>query len=434
MLSGAIVLTLLFIGYALFARRLARSSITGPMLFTIAGVVAAAELLGGGRSLVSFEIALESGTIQALLEVTLVIILFSDAVAIDVRAARREAFLPGRLLGIGLPLTIVAGTALAMVVFPGLGFWPAAVLAVILAPTDAALGQAVVSNEDVPDMVRQGLGIESGLNDGIAVPVLAVAVAGAANEMQTIGEIVTVFGREIGFAIIVGVGVGLLGAAVMRYTVRRGWAGREGLQISVPVLAILSYLVADEIHGSGFIAAFVAGLVFGSFMRASHPNITQYAETTGHLLTMLAFFVFGSLILVPSLEFLTWRMVLYAALSLTVIRMVPVGIALVGTNLRPPSQLFIGWFGPRGLASLVFLGTVVAGSEPGASGTVIAAGAVAVGLSVILHGLTAWPWSVRYAAWCSRLAGVPDASSMPEFGAATHMPPRRLAKPITHRG
>ena len=433
MLSGAILLTLLFIGYALFARRLARSSITGPMLFTIAGVFAAAELLGGGRSLASFEIQLESSTIQILLEVTLVIILFSDAVSIDVRAARREAFLPGRLLGIGLPLTIVLGTVLAMVVVPGLGFWPAAVLAVILAPTDAALGQAVVSNEGVPDVVRQGLGIESGLNDGIAVPVLAVAVAGAANEMQTIGEIVTVFGREIGFAIGVGIAVGLLGAAVMRYASRHGWAGREGRQISVPMLAILSYLVADAIHGSGFIAAFVAGLVFGSVMRAAYPNITEYAETTGHLLTMLAFFVFGSLILVPSLEFVTWRMVVYAVLSLTVIRMVPVGIALIGTNLRRPSQLFIGWFGPRGLASLVFLGTVVAGSEPAASGTLVAAGAVTVGLSVLLHGVTAWPWSVRYAAWCSRMAEDPDAGSMPEFGAVTHMPPLRLTNPMPHR-
>jgi len=316
-LSGAIVLTLLFIGYALFARGMARSSITGPIVFMLAGAIAAADLLGTGRSLASFDVILQSTAVQTLLELTLVIVLFSDAVAIDARTARKEAFLPGRLLGIGLPLTIVLGTVVAMVVLPNVAFWPAAVIAIILAPTDAALGQAVVSNRDVPVMIRQGLGIESGLNDGVAVPFLAIALAGATNEMQSPAEIATVFGREIGLAIVVGLAIGWAGAIAVRYASRRGWAGREGRQVVVPLVAVLSFLAADAVQGSGFIAAFIAGLVFGSLLRREHPDIGEFAESIGHLMTMLAFFVFGSLILVPAIEFVTWRMVAYAVLNIS---------------------------------------------------------------------------------------------------------------------
>ena len=430
MASSGILITLLFIGYALFAKWMARSSITGPIVFTVAGLVLAADLFSTGTSPFSFSVALGSDTVQIILEVTLVIILFSDAVMIDTRAARREAFLPGRLLGIGLPLTIVAGTLLALVVFPGITFWPAAVLAIILAPTDAALGQAVVSNPDVPAMVRQGLGIESGLNDGIAVPLLAVAVAAAASEMQNAAEIATVFAREIGMAIVVGMAIGWIGAKVVDLAARRSWTGREGMQLAVPLLAILCYFGAVEVGGSGFIAAFIGGLTFGYLMRAKHPRICEFSETVGHLLTMVAFFIFGSLILAPSLEFITARMVVYAVLSLTVVRLLPVAIALIGTNLRLNTQLFVGWFGPRGLASLVFIGTVVVEASPEDGQVIIAAGAVTVGLSVLLHGLTAWPASVRYATWYRRMAGQPDAEHMAESQAVTVRPPSRLMRRV----
>lgn len=430
MASSAILITLLFIGYALFAKRMAQSSVTGPIVFTIAGLVLAADLFGTGTPLFSFSAALTSDAIQIILELTLVVILFSDAVMIDARAARKEAFLPSRLLGIGLPLTIVVGTVVALIVFPGITFWPAAVLAIILAPTDAALGQAVVSNPDVPAMVRQGLGIESGLNDGIAVPLLAVAVAGASSEMQTAAEIGTVFIREIGLAIVVGVAIGWIGAKVVDLAANRSWTGREGMQLAVPLLAILCYLGAVEVGGSGFIAAFIGGLTFGSLMRAKHPRICEFSETVGHLLTMAAFFIFGALILAPALEFITARMVVYAILSLTVVRLLPVAVALIGTSLRFNTQLFVGWFGPRGLASLVFIGTVVVDASPEDGQAIIAAGAVTVGLSVLLHGVTAWPSSVRYAAWYRRMAGQPDAELMAESQSVTVRPPSRLMRRV----
>ncbi len=428
----AVLVAALFIVYALVSRRLERSSLTGPMIFTAAGLLFAAAAIVTGTAAENLALDIRSEPVQRLLEATLVIILFSDAVLIDARAVRKEAFLPGRLLGIGLPLTIVAGTLVAMAMVPELGFWPAAVIAVVLAPTDAALGQAVVANENVPGLVRQGLGVESGLNDGIAVPFLTIAIAGAANEMGTAVEIVTVFVEEIGYAVLVGIAVGWLGARAVRYAYANGWMTRGWRQVSVAFLAVLCFLVADQIGGSGFIAAFVGGLVFGAGVRDEYPDIGNFSEGLGHLLTMFAFFVFGALILAPAIDFVTWRIVVYAVLSLTVIRIVPVAISLIGTGLAWPTKLYVGWFGPRGLASLVFLGTVVVEAAPEHSGTIIAVGAVTVGLSVVAHGITAWPASKRYAAWYSTTATERDVTEIPEGREVEHIPAPQLEGRLRH--
>ena len=402
MINGALLLTLLFLAYALFSRSLSRSSITGPMIFVAAGILAGVEMIGSGAPIATFSLELESETIQILLEGTLVIVLFADAALIDVRKVRQSAFLPTRLLLIGLPLTMIVGTAVAMGLFPGLGFWGAAIVAIVLAPTDAALGQAVVSNGDVPDLVRQGLGIESGLNDGLVVPFLAIAVAGAAGDLQTGGEIIDLFLREIGIAIVIGVAIGWAGAWLVHDASRRGWTGREGRQVFVLFLAILCAIVAEPLGASAFISAFVGGAAFGRESRKRYPDICHFSEGMGHLLTMLAFFVFGGLILLPNLDDVTWQVVVYALASLTIIRMIPVMLALLGTKVALPTTLFVGWFGPRGLASLVFMGTVVVQTAPEVASAVLTIGSITVAGSVLLHGLTAWPWSIRYAGWYRR--------------------------------
>ncbi|MCL1593073.1 MAG: cation:proton antiporter [Actinomycetia bacterium] len=419
---AVIVVLVLFLAYALLSRRLDRSSLTGPMVFTIAGIAIASFFIWTGTTVGSLEQDIESPAVQFLLEITLVIILFSDAVLIDFRAVRKEAFLPGRLLGIGLPLTIVAGTVGVMVIVPGIGFWPAAVIAIILAPTDAALGQAVISNEEVPGLVRQGLGVESGLNDGIAVPFLAIAVAGAAQEMQTGAEIAVVFLEEIGLAVAIGLGVGWLGGKIVSLAYEKQWMTRGWRQVSVVLLALLCFALADPIGGSGFIAAFVGGLTFGAQIRRSYPDICNFSESVAHVFTMLAFLVFGAFILTPALGLVNWQIVLYAILSLTVIRMVPVALALIGTGLGLRTQLYIGWFGPRGLASLVFMGTVVVGADAGGAAAIIAVGATTVGLSVLLHGLTAWPLSARYASWYATSMEGDGTEEMVESQEVEHMP------------
>ena len=419
-------LAILFVVYGLFSKRLSHSAITGPMIFVIAGVVVGRILDAQGATSQTMSAELQDNLIQLLLEGTLIIILFSDAVVIDVAAIRREAFLPGRLLGIGLPLTIAAGAVAAMVMFPEIGFWPAVVVAVILAPTDAALGQAVIANGDVPGLVRQGLGVESGLNDGIVVPFLTIAIAGAANDMQSGAEIAQVFLEEIGLAIVVGIVVGWAGGKAIKLAYSRGWMTREWRQVTVVSLAVLCFVLADPIGGSGFIAAFVGGLVFGKLVRNDYPDICNFSEGIAHLLTMVAFFVFGVLILVPVINettpSLALKMAAYAVISLTIVRMIPVALALIGTNLGFPTKLYIGWFGPRGLASLVFMGTVVIESGPAFGETIVAVAATTVALSVFLHGLTAWPASVRYAAWFQRSKSSKEAHEMPETMEVAHMP------------
>ncbi len=427
-MNGSLVLLLvLFVAYALFSRRLGRSSVTGPMLFMAAGLVAAWIVVGGGSAAEVLQLELSNETIQVLLEATLVIVLFSDAVLIDYRAVRSEATIPTRLLGIGLPLTIIAGIAAAMLLFPGLGFWPAAIIAIILAPTDAALGQAVLANRSVPAAVRQGLSVESGLNDGIAVPFLAIAVAGAADELQTGSEIATLFLEEIGLAIVVGIIVGRCGSWLLSECMSRGWMGGEGRRVLVVVLALLSYALADPIGGSGFIAAFVGGLTFGRFTRSAYPDITRFSEAVSHLLTMTSFFVFGALILGPVLGEVDWRVVAYAVASLTVVRMVPVAISLIGTRSDVRTQLYIGWFGPRGLASLVFVGTVVLESGLPFTEEVILVVAVTVGCSVLAHGISAWPLSNRYGRWFAAMAD-DDMVGMAEALEVEHMPRRGVTR------
>ena len=392
-MAGVILMVLFIIGYALFSKYLATTPVTGPILFVAFG------LLVGPEALDVVTVQLNSDGVQWLLEGTLVVILFTDAAIIDVRAVRRNLFVPVRLLTIGLVLTMAAGIAVASAMFGDIGFWGAAVVAVVLAPTDAALGQAVVTNERVPHLVRQGLSVESGLNDGIVVPFLAIAIAGAAGEMQTASEIVALFVEEIGIAVIVGVVVGWLGGKMMALAFGRGWMTREWRQVSVPLLAALCFLIADALHGSGFIAAFVGGLAFGHVVREKYPDVCTFSEAVAYLMTMMSFFVFGSILLGPQLSSITWEVIAYAALSLTIVRMLPVAVALIGSKLDFRSVAYVGWFGPRGVASLVFVGTVVVEADPADGEAIMIVVSTAVAMSVLLHGLSAWPLSNLYGRW-----------------------------------
>ncbi|MFQ5966891.1 MAG: cation:proton antiporter [Acidimicrobiia bacterium] len=424
---GLALVALSFVLYALISRRLSRSPITGPMIFVVAGI-----LIGPG-SLDALDVSVASQGIGLLLEFALVVVLFTDAVAIDLRALRQESFVPGRLLGIGLPLTVAAGLGTALLLFTGLGFWEAAVLAVVLAPTDAALGQAVVTNRRVPRLVRQGLNIESGLNDGLAVPVLTVFLAQAQIDagLMSEAEIGRVFLEEIGIAAVIGTGVGYLGGKAVVFSSHKGWMGPIWRGLSVTALALLCFGVADPLGGSGFIAAFVGGVTFGAVARSAYPDVGDHAEGVAHLLTMLSFFVFGALMLGPSLSELDASVAVYAVLSLSLVRLIPVRIAMIRSDVRPRTVGYLGWFGPRGLASLVFAVTIVLDSGLPNTDLIILILTATVGLSVFAHGATAWPASVRYADWYEGQEAEQD--EMMESAAVAHMGERRRVHPHWER-
>jgi sodium/hydrogen antiporter len=326
-------------------------------------------------------------------------VLFTDAASTNLSALRQNEALPLRLLGIGMPLTIVLGTAVAALVLTDLTFWEAAIVGVVLAPTDAALGQAVVSNPRLPLRMRQALGVEAGLNDGLSVPFLALFLSLAEAEEEHLSAYIWIrFALEqVGFGILVGIGVGLVGGWLVRGASQRGWMTDSFQRLALLALAIIAWALADQIGGNGFIAAFVGGLLIGPSVKRLGERVIRFTEAEGQLLSLSVFFIFGVLVL-GAIQPLSWEVALYALLSLTLIRMLPVALSLYGTHLRGVSVLFAGWFGPRGLASIV-LGLIVVEEAPLLPGReeIEAVVALTVLLSVLLHGVTAVPLSAVYA-------------------------------------
>jgi NhaP-type Na+/H+ or K+/H+ antiporter len=342
-----------------------------------------------------------SASVTLLFEVTLAVVLFSDATTISSSDWRKDTSIPGRLLSIGLPLTILFGTIMAALLFTDLGIWEAAVIGAILAPTDASLGQAVISNPRVPLRIRLALNVESGLNDGIVVPVALVFLA-AAEESElggSVGGLLAFIGQEVVVAVVVGAAVGWLGGRALVHATRRDWMSPMWLQIGSLALAAAAYGLAIPLGGSGFIAAWLTGLVLGITTRDELEEFSGFAEALGATLTMASYLVFGAVLLGPAVDRLTWQIALAAVLSLTLVRMVPVAIALVGSDVRERSVLFLGWFGPRGLATIILAGVVIEDAAIAGAETIVTVAMITVGLSVFAHGVTAWHGSESYADW-----------------------------------
>jgi NhaP-type Na+/H+ or K+/H+ antiporter len=389
------IVALVLIGVAAVSKRISGTPVTPAILFVSIGLLVGPEVLD------AVEISSTSETVRTLAEATLALVLFSDSSRIDLGKLRRDIALPVRLLGIGLPLTIAAGALAAALIFDQMTFGEAVILAVILAPTDAALGQAVVTEPRVPSRIRQSLNVESGLNDGICVPLLfaAVAAADVGSHISEGRDAGTLLLEEIGYGIIGGVAAGLLIGAVIVHAGRRDLIQGAWRQVIPAAGAALAYGTAAALGGSGFIAAFVAGLVFRGVIKRDPEDLNRLTEEVGSVLNGITFVLFGAILLGPALGELSWELALYAVLSLTVVRMVPVAIGMLGSHAQPPTLGFLGWFGPRGLASIVFAVIVIQESQLPQEHLIVLAIYITVGLSVFAHGLTAGPLANRYASW-----------------------------------
>jgi len=410
----AIVTAIVFVWGTLSAR-LERYDVTAPIIFVIAGLLLTHGLLAPLGFAPSHEL------VKALAEITLVLVLFADASRVRLSDLRADMGLCLRLLGIGLPLTIGLGILLALALFNGIGIWLAVLVGAALAPTDAALGAGVMVNPAVPARIRRLLNIESGLNDGIATPVVLVAIAGAATAEHAASVGPGAAAVELVLGVVVGVVVGGAGGFVVNVARRRGWAEGDFAGSAVLALAICAYACALALHGNGFIAAFVGGLAYGATGGERGERLVPYVEETGALVSLLVWLAFGAIAVVPALESLTWQTVLYAVLSLTVIRMVPVALALAGRRLGRAAVAFVGWFGPRGLASVVFallaLEDLGHSAEPAVTEIVFT-----ILLSVVAHGLTADPLARRYGPRLAITEGGPDDAGLQS------LPARRLIR------
>ncbi len=385
------VIAAVLVVYSLISRRLEGWLVSGPMFFVAAGILLGPDV----ANVVDLELTSETGLLIA--EVTLVIVLFSDAGRIDLAALRENTSLPARLLGIGMPLTIGLGIVAGTLLLTDLEFWEAAIIAAVLAPTDAALGQAVVSDKRVPQRIRQGLNVESGLNDGLSIPFLFLFTGLAVAETQVSTQNWLSFaGGQIGFGVLVGIAVGLIGGWLVDRAVRRDYMTGTFKQLVMIGLALLAWATAEAVGGNGFIAAFVAGMTAGRITEVCSEKILDFTEDEGQLLNLVVFFIFGVSV-IGFLDGAGWQVYLYGLLALTLVRMLPVAVSLAGAGFRRSSVAFIGWFGPRGLASII-LALIVVEEEPDlpAVPTLFAAMTVTVLVSIFAHGMTARPLSRIY--------------------------------------
>jgi sodium/hydrogen antiporter len=412
------ILALLVAGYALIAGRLERFSVGPAFVFLIIGILSSDDVLGR----ISFEPQAEP--IKLLAEATLTLLLFADASTIRVRALQKDARPVVLLLIVGLLLTIALGTAGALLLFPGVSLGIALLIGASLAPTDAALGQAVVTDPAVPARVRRLLGVESGLNDGIATPVvffalaLATADASGGSGSGWVAEALV----DLATGVTIGLVMGVVGGWLLMLADRHRLTSSVSRQLFVLALAGACYLLAVAAGGNGFIGAFVGGLAFGRTTRHEEAGAVRFTEAQGSLLAIGVWAAFGFALAGKVLTHLDPAAIVYAVLSLTVIRMVPVGIALLRERFQPLTILFMGWFGPRGLASIVFLVIAIEGLDHAGVPTGPLPGAIAwtVLLSIVLHGLTARPLAARYG---QRMASLPPGA--PELEATTEPQPTR---------
>ncbi len=392
-MSPIVIFLILIFFFTLISKRIEKTILTAPIIFTVAGI---------GVYLITpqlAEVELHNHAVLLIAELTLALLLFSDATRIDTRKLLKETILPARLLGIGMPLTILAGAIVAILVFDGFPIWEAALLAVILAPTDASLGQVVVKSQLVPKPIREALNVEAGLNDGLSMPLFVLFVGLAAETDPFLpGDWLLYTAEQILFGLLTGIILGWLGGWLIGETGNRGWIDKSLQQLGLLALALLCYGGAGLIGGNGFIAAFTGGLLVKRGFEDAHFHTNEFSEVWGQLLNYFVFFIFGMMAirLLPQFDGAT---LIFAVLSLTIVRMLPVAVAMIRTRLRPASVLFMGWFGPRGLASIV-LGLIFLEQEVelGFETTIVRAVGATVLISILAHGMSALP-GIR---WYSR--------------------------------
>jgi len=393
MYSNLATLAVFALLFSAMSGRIERSWVTGPIIYLIFGFLAGPMVLG------LIDIEVEAVELRVIADLTLALVLFIDAANADLKTLATHAVIPRRMLLIGLPLCIVLGVAMGRLVFPDVALFELCLLATMLAATDAALGKGVVTNKAVPSRVREGLNVESGLNDGLAVPILFVFLAlatGSAAKDQGGALALKLALEEIGIGVVVALVLVSISVLVLRIVKRRGWITEIWGQVPVVALALASFSIAQTLHGSGYIAAFVGGLLFGYMAGERTHKLVLAAEGMAELLAMFTWIVFSSAYMGMYWSTMTWDVLLYSLLSLTVIRMVPMVVALTGTGEKLETKLFLAWFGPRGLATIVFA-VIVATSNLPSESIILHVVVCTITLCVIAHGVTANAWAKRLA-------------------------------------
>ena len=386
-------IALVILGYGYFSKLLSRFNISGPMIFTAVGILLSPLVLGGKP------IQPNTEAVQIIAEIALILVLFSDAAMLNFEHLKKQWRLPTRLLFVAMPVTILLSTWTAKFFFPTEPIIFLLLLALILAPTDAALGKAVVSDQRIPERVRNTINVESGLNDGIVFPVLltVLAIIGSNGSGSEGDGWLGYIAQQISIGAVAGALVGWGGAKLAHFAMLREWMEHQYRNLIPIALAIFSFYVAEHFGGNGYIAAFFGGLFLGHSNDELKSNVENFAESEGELLIMVSFLVFGLVFIPASIHYWDINIWIYALLSLTLLRMIPVAIGFGRFKLDLPTRLFIGWFGPRGIASILYI--LVAVHQLGGIKehiTIFATASLTILLSIILHGISAQPLAILY--------------------------------------
>lgn len=377
-----ILLTASLLGYSLFGRFFSRILITGPILMILVGIFSSVLSVNPIQTL-SFNV------LKQFSELTLAIILFSDAAHAKLRVLKHHYKTPLLLLLVALPLSFVVGTVFAYWLFPELGFVLAAFIAIILTPTDAALGRTVLVSRYVSSEVKEAINVESGLNDGLCVPLFIALLWLVTNTSEITGaEAALLFISELGIAVLVAVTLLPMLMWCIEKAQQKQLMSAQVSSFSLVFIAVLVFGTAQFLHGSGFFAAFIAGLIFDwRYKHETKHTWLKDIEEIGDTLSLIVWFLVGLAFTYLFKLGFSWQVIAYALLSLTIVRIVPVFISLVFSTQNVKEKGLLAWFGPRGLASVVFVMLAVEHKVPNAD-LVLQVSLTTILVSVVLHGVT----------------------------------------------
>ena len=381
-----LLVALMILLYGLFSKKFALHNISGPMIFLFTGIILSPLVLDVS------DLTVDADIIKNIAEIALIIVLFTDSASINLKTSKNKWKISRRLLLIGLPLTIVLSTYAGTLFFPNEALINLFLMALILAPTDAALGKAVVTDTKVPEEIRSNINVESGLNDGIVFPLIitAIELIVSKEDINSNHTWMMFLLEQISLGFFFGALSGFLGAKLLTFALKHGWIEDTYRNLTPISLAILSFYLAEYFGGNGFIAAFMSGMFFGNFSNLIDSRSEVFLESEGEVLILISFTIFGLTFIPETITYWNWTVLLYAICSLTIFRMLPVALSLSGLNLSLASKAFIGWFGPRGIASILYI-MIVAHKIENIKGheTLYSVITLTIFLSIILHGLSA---------------------------------------------
>lgn len=377
---------------ALVAGVVERAPVSFPMIFLGLGV------LLGQRGFELITIGPHDATLEVIAIISLSFVLFLDAVNLEFEEVGNGWLVPALALGPGTLLTLgIVATSAHLLLDTSLV--QSLLLGAILSSTDPVVLRDVVRDRRIPRSVRRALSIEAGTNDIVVLPIILVLIAIAKAEVGGAGEWATFFFQLFVVGTLAGFAVGGLGAWLIEEVDRRFQIRREYQALYGVGLVLLAYVAGDSVGGDGFLAAFAAGAAVTVFNKELCSCFLEYGEITAEMAMLLSFIFFGAVLstLVSTIPLLPT--LLLAALVILLARPVAFGIVLRRARISPVARVFLGWFGPRGLASLLFALLLVRDGVPEAEGLLAIVGVV-VGVSVVLHGASVAP----LAAWYGRRA------------------------------